>query len=295
LTPYGDMLAQDTFAIFLFHGVLEHPRPGIRNYTAKHLPLDRFEEVLDDLLRRGTPVTMDAVADGGAVPPQAFAVTFDDGFANNLTVAAPALEARGIPATFYVTTGFVDEGGASWIDQIEQALDAAPAPRLSLPFGERTCRDDAERIALLEEIRAYVKSGEGGDPYAFADGVCTQLGAGKLAPDPGLDVKLSWDDVAALHRSELFTVGGHGHTHRVLEHLDDAALAREVDVSLRLLSDHLGEPVNHYSYPEGLAGCYSERVINVLRTRGIVCAPTAEPGVNSPGDDAFRLKRIAVV
>ncbi|HVN59792.1 MAG TPA: polysaccharide deacetylase family protein [Gaiellaceae bacterium] len=295
MTSYGDMLARDTFAIFLFHGVLEHPRAGIRNYTAKHLPLDRFEEVLDDLVRRGTPVTMDAVAAGGPLAPEAFAITFDDGFANNRTAAVPALEARGVPATFYVTSGFVNEGGASWIDQIEQALETAPAPRLSLPFGERSCRNDTEKIALLEEIRAHVKSGEGGDPYAFAEDVRTQLGTGEMPEDPALDAKLTWDDIVALHRSDLFTVGGHGHTHRVLEHLDDAALEREVDLSLELLSGHLGESITHYSYPEGLAGCYSERVIDLLRSRGIVCAPTAEPGVNSPGGDVFRLKRITVI
>ena len=120
-----------------------------------------------------------------------------------------------------MTSGFVDEGGASWIDEIEQALEAAPAPRLSLPFGERTCRDDAEKIALLEEIRAYVKSGQGGDPYAFAEDVRLQLGCDELPPDQALDVKLTWDDVVELHSNELFTIGGHGHTHRVLEHLDD--------------------------------------------------------------------------
>jgi hypothetical protein len=65
-------------------------------------------------------------------------------------------------------------------------------------------------------------------------------------------------------------------------------------VSLRLLGDALGEPVRHYSYPEGLAHCYSPAVIAALRERGVVCCPTALPGTNPVGTDLFELRRYLV-
>jgi hypothetical protein len=89
MTTYSQFLSSDTFAIFLFHGVIAQARPGVRNYTAKHLTLERFEAVLDDLAAHGEPVTMDAIAAGEPLPARAFAVTFDDGFRTNATVAAP--------------------------------------------------------------------------------------------------------------------------------------------------------------------------------------------------------------
>jgi hypothetical protein len=58
---------------------------------------------------------------------------------------------------------------------------------------------------------------------------------------------------------------------------------------------NLDVAIEHYSYPEGLANCYSDRVIDLLRRQGIVCAPSAEHGVNRVGDDLFHLKRIMVV
>ena len=106
---------------------------------------------------------------------------------------------------------------------------------------------------------------------------------------------MSWDDVRTLASGEGFTVGGHSHTHRILSHLPPDELRHEVDTSIGMLSDALGDPVRHYSYPEGLEHCYSDEVIEVLRERGIVCAPTAEPGVNRVGDDLFRLRRYFVV
>src|SRR2546422_7333052 len=53
-------------------------------------------------------------AAGGPPPPGLAAITFDDGMRNNHEVALPILQELGIPATVYVTIGFI--GGASpWI------------------------------------------------------------------------------------------------------------------------------------------------------------------------------------
>jgi peptidoglycan/xylan/chitin deacetylase (PgdA/CDA1 family) len=116
-----------------------------------------------------------------------------------------------------------------------------------------------------------------------------------MHPDPGLDQKLTWDQIRRVDAHPRFTVGGHSHTHRVLEFLDDVSLESEVATSLDLLQRHLGRPVRHYSYPEGLEHCYSARVIRVLRAHGVVCAPSAIPGLNRPGSDLFHLRRIPVV
>src|SRR5262249_38259299 len=60
-----------------------------------------------------------------SLPPRAVAITFDDGYTNNLEVAAPILAARGLRATFFITTGFI-EGGQMWNDLIIESLRSAP-------------------------------------------------------------------------------------------------------------------------------------------------------------------------
>ncbi|MBI4615891.1 MAG: polysaccharide deacetylase family protein [Planctomycetes bacterium] len=298
--PWADRLLEDGVAIFLFHGVLSRPRPGVRNYTGKHLVLDEFVRVIEELLASGSPISMPRLAaarKGDRLPPRAFAITFDDGFENNRMVAAPVLAAHGVPATFYVTTGFIESNGASWIDRIEYAVGRVPGAHLSLPSSgiEGAFAGDVEKKDLLDRIRRAVKADRSIDPYAFADEVWRQLRVEEMAPDPELDRKMDWAGVRELAANPLFTIGGHGHTHRILEFLPDEELERELDASFRLLTSNLGRPPEHYSYPEGLAHCYSDRVIAALARRGVVSCPTAEDGTNRPGDDPFRLKRIAVL
>lgn len=296
---YENRLSDAALAIFLFHGVIRSNDCAVRNYTRKHLDVMYFESIVQQLKAHGNPVSMDQVRGyyekGDALPPRGFAITFDDGFENNLTTAAPVLLKHGVPATFYVTTGFVDSNRMGWIDRIEYAFEMRPRGTLRLPWGERSFQTDDERKALLNEIRSRVKRDPGVDCDTFASDVQDQLGVPiTVTSDHPLDQKLRWDQVKVLASEPSFVVAGHSHTHRILEHLPDRELEHEIDTSMRLLQDKAGVRSVHYSYPEGLSFCYSDRVINLLRQRGIRCCPTAEDGVNGPGADLFRLKRIMV-
>jgi peptidoglycan/xylan/chitin deacetylase (PgdA/CDA1 family) len=196
---------------------------------------------------------------------------------------------------FYVTTRFIDEDAASWIDLIEDAIARTERAAIRLPWEARPRALDGvpARIAAVDEVRRTVKARPDLDPLAVAEQLMAEAGTGAFRPHPELDAKLRWHELPALDRDG-FTVGGHSHTHRILAHLGPEQLADELDRSLELLGPALGRPVRHYSYPEGLAHCYSDAVIAALRERGIVCCPTAEPGVNRVGDDLFRLRRIEV-
>jgi peptidoglycan/xylan/chitin deacetylase (PgdA/CDA1 family) len=293
-------LKDDGVVLCLFHGVVPLLSHEVRNYTGKHIALDTFEQCLRDLSSTGHPVSMQEVSDAcrgrGALPPRAFAITFDDGFRNNLTVAAPVLERLAIPAAFYVTTSFIDRGASSWTDLLERAIEQAPAGRVDLPGlgAPKIFATRSEKVELLDDLRMWVKTTPSVDPLAVVEEVQRQLGIHHLESDPDLDDKLTWDDLRGLDRHPLFTVGGHGHTHRILSFLTPEDLEAELAHSIDGLAAQLSHPVTHFSYPEGLRHCYSDEVIAALRARGIVCAPTAEPGINRRCDDPFLLKRITV-
>lgn len=298
---YSQFIEPDRFAIFLFHGVIPSQRHEVRNYTRKHLLLDQFVTVLRELKQAGNPVSMQQIVEassgGMALPPSAFAVTFDDGFANNLEVAAPALTDLDIPATFYVTTGFVGQPTRSWTDLVEAALEQSSAFSLKgwgAAFDGRYT-STREKIALMERVRAHVKSDSSVDSNQFSSELARAMLPVEPDFDDWLDKKLDWDQVKELARNALFNVGGHSHTHRTLAFLPDAEMRQEIDESLTLLRSHLPNPIRHYSYPEGLAHCYSDKVIEALREQQIVCSPSAIHGVNRVGDDLFHLRRIFVV
>lgn len=301
MTPCSAHLREDEYAIFLFHGVISQRRNPIRNYTGKHLARNHFVEILRDLHKHGAPVSMPEVVtahkEGRRLPERAFAVTFDDGFENNYSIAAPILAEMKLPATFYITTGFVDSNSPSWIDMVEFAIERTHSVTLDLPYpglrGHFESRE--EKIGLLDTVRRVVKNDAHLDPYEFAHNLWKQVGVAHMDPDPELDQKMSWRQVRELSQNELFTVGGHGHTHRILGFLPPDQLEREIAISIETMRSHLHKPAQHYSYPEGLENCYSEQVIKVLQGHGIVCSPSAMHGTNRFGDNLFNLRRIQVV
>lgn len=301
MTAWTDYLSKDRLAIFLFHGVTSgERRHTVRNYTRKHLPVREFRQIIHGLKRQGEAISMgDLLSSAGreTLPANAFAITFDDGFRNNYQFAAPVLADLDVPATFYVTTDFIENNTGSWIDRIEFAVEATPTVRLSIPWLslQGSWSTPAEKIALLDRLRSTVKSSRDIDPERVAAAIWEQTGISEIEPDAELDQKLSWDEAATLASEPLFTVGGHSHTHPILEFLDDRRLEAEVKQSVSLLTRHLSQPVEHYSYPEGQPHCYSERVIACLKENGVRCCPTAEHGTNDAATDLFRLKRIAVI
>ena len=295
-----DRLQDEAVTIYLLHGVVSESRHRVRNYTHKHICAAQFDQLLADLLNAGSPVSMadivDATLSHRTLPSRAFAMTFDDGFENNYSVAAPILKRYGVPATFYVTTNFIDHNQLSWIDEIEYAVENVDVVCSAQPFATATdtFRTVEEKQELLDGIRRYVKGHPSLDPYAFAEEFRRGLGVGPPIPDPSLDQKLTWDQIRELQRDSLFTIGGHGVTHRILTHLDVAELESEVRTSIERLHRETNHVPVLYSYPEGLAHCYSDEVIKCLKENGILSCPTAEDGINVVGDDLFRLKRIMV-
>jgi peptidoglycan/xylan/chitin deacetylase (PgdA/CDA1 family) len=302
MMDYASRLRDDRFVIFLFHGVIDRQIDPVRNYTRKHLEAAYFVDRLRSLLDAGGhPVSLNEVLDshqaGEDLPPKSFAITFDDGFLNNLTVAAPVLADLAIPATFYITSDFIDSNRMSWVDRIEWAVAASAPAGLRFPWGGGATFSSAEdKRLVMTEIRRRAKTEPGLDLDALASDLQHQLGFPETwAADGPLDSKMTWRQVAQLYADPLFEVGGHSHSHGILALMDEAALDRELDLSLSLLREHAGIGPRHYSYPEGLAHCFSDQVIAKLKERGVVICPTAIDGDNDHGTDLFHLRRIMAV
>jgi peptidoglycan/xylan/chitin deacetylase (PgdA/CDA1 family) len=288
-------------AIFLFHGVVEGCDCTVRNYTRKHLLKNEFARLIKSLARTGAPTSMENVirhiGDREPFPPRSFAVTFDDGFENNLLVAAPILADCGVPATFYVTTDFVERNTMSWIDRIELCFELASPGRVRLPWAKEPCRfrSAQDRIRILNDIRAHVKTDCTINREAMIGDLFNQCRVAEIRSGDGpLDRKLTWGQVRELNANPLFTIGGHSHTHATLSQLTRDDLYAEVATSIHLLRARAGIEPRHYSYPEGLDYCYSPQVISLLRTFGVRCCPTAIDGLNDERTDLFHLKRIMV-
>lgn len=116
---------------------------------------------------------------------------------------------------------------------------------------------------------------------------------GKPAPwimRPGLPhlPLMGWAELAELG-AHGFDIQSHSCTHPFLTSLPAEELEREVTASRREIEQRLGRPADLFCYPYG---DLDDRVIDVLRRHGCRGAVTLEFGVNRPGSDPLRLRRV---
>ncbi|MDP6239320.1 MAG: polysaccharide deacetylase family protein [Alphaproteobacteria bacterium] len=280
--------ASPTYTVLLYHGVRgdDLALEG-RNSSGKHISAARFECQMAYLAKHHDVVRISDIAAAyrgeATLPDGAVAVTFDDGFLNNRTEAWPILESLGIPATFYLTTGFIGTGRMIWSDVLEANLLGARVTSLSLDWpgdGTRTwsVSDSAERIAAFTEIKALCKAA----PNEVKDDVIARVAAicdADVAPDHPLYAFMSWDDIREMNTSPLVDFGAHTVDHVSLAKVSADEMARQIDISVAAVREHLGA-CSLFSYPEGQKDDYNAEVVAHLRAASFDHAPSAIDGDN---------------
>ena len=218
-----------------------------------------------------------------SLPSRAACITFDGGYAEHAEVALPLLQRYGLPATFFIASGFLD-GGYSWSDAVIELVRNAPGPRLNLARGGFGSYD----VGCTERRRAVI------------DLLLSALAT--LAPVERLErvrlmarrtsaTMLSSDQLIALHRAGM-GIGGHTVNQAPLASLSNAEARAEIANGRARLEDLIQAPVRLFSYPSGKPGRdFEKRHGNMLRSAGFDAAVTSAAGAARPDTDPYELPR----
>ena len=257
---------------------------------------DHFAAQLDVLAREADVLPLDDFEDrrrAGTLPRRATAITFDDGYADNLFAAAPALQRAGLPATVFVTTGMTGADREFWWDDIERIAFSEtqlppPVPGLALPW---TAADGAPRPSGAWRVL----SGEALTPRhrLYRE---LFLAVRALAPavrETQVAALRAWAGVPesarpshrTMTRAELLTLaaipevslGAHTLTHPVLKALPPREQHRELAGSGAHLREWLGYPVRAVAYPFGTVHDVSADTWRAARDAGFDYALVNEP------------------
>ncbi len=223
-------------------------------------------------------------------------VTFDDGYRDNFELAFPVLRDQKVPATFFITTSFLDEGVLAWWDEIAwmirrstvSVLPAGPwtAEPLSLAAGEK-----AGTIKAL--LRTY-KRLRGVHCAAYMTWLAQATGSGRCPPEEARKVWMTWDMVREMRHGGM-AIGGHTVNHPVLSRLSAAEQAAEIQGCAQRLRDELGEPMRWFAYPVGARDAFNADTRQALADVGVEFAFSYYGGYNRPGTwDRTDMRRIAV-
>lgn len=269
--------------ILCYHSVIDGSEPRwARLSGGLHLPLAQFRQQLEFLARRYRVISLEtAVADlsaGRRLAARSVVLTFDDGYANNLHIAAPLLAEYGFAATIFLATDYIGRSLFWWDDLCmrlcahERLGRAAVVTRAALAHGQSLLR-----AATLEE-RGHMLNAWGSDP--------------------GRDDALrpaTWDECRTAPANIHF--GGHGAAHRLLDAIPREDARAELDHCQRALRTELGPRATPlFCYP---AGQWTDDVRASLPAAGFTAAVTASPDRHgqrlvSSTDDLTLLPRIGV-
>jgi peptidoglycan/xylan/chitin deacetylase (PgdA/CDA1 family) len=257
-----------------------------------------FEERLDRLLRTGYPVLPLGEAlerlRQGTLPPAAVAITIDDGWYGTLCEMAPALAQRGLPATLYLATYYVEKQTQVFNVAAAYALWKTRSGTLDLGRVDPTLdglfnlADPERRSLVLERLRTLA---DGLDSAGGRQDLLERL-YGVL----GLDFErvrtqrmftfMSPGEAATLP-SQGVELQLHTHRHRFPSR-DPEALADEIHANRAALGKVAVGPFRHLCYPSGE---YNRSAFAQLDALGIVSATTTLPGMNDAGTPRFELRR----
>jgi peptidoglycan/xylan/chitin deacetylase (PgdA/CDA1 family) len=221
-------------------------------------------------------------------------ITFDDGYRDNLTHAAPVLRELGMPATLFATSGFID-GVIPWWDRVAWILNQSRRGTIALDRPERvTLSLDDRPKALTTLIEAYIRAG-----WAASDADLNHLAERAEVDESAMrpearQLFLDWDQLRTLHDAG-WSIGAHTVTHRRLTSLDEKEQRHELIASKTRLEHILGCAISTLAYPFGGTDAFDEVTRRVARDAGYRAAFALRPALVRPGPiDAWAIPRLNV-
>ena len=273
-------------AILMLHSVSPAPQPAF----APNGGLRVTPEFLDRTIRLVRSEGYDTVSLDEAhrrlsapnTPKPFVSFTLDDGYRDNLEHAYPVFQRHNVPFCIYVPTSFADGHADLWWTKLEMALAAGRTLRLELNGLTRVlqCSNVAQQYRAWDAIYWNLRTLDEQAMRAAVQGLCDQAGV----DTGGLAAReiMTWDEVTALARDPLCTIGAHTVNHTAVAKLPEAQAREEMLRSKIGLEERLGKPVRHFSYPYGSEADAGPRDFALTSGLGFATAVTTRKGLLFP-------------
>jgi peptidoglycan/xylan/chitin deacetylase (PgdA/CDA1 family) len=270
-----------------------------------------FAEQMETLACDWTPLSLGELVEGldaRRLPERAVSVTFDDGYADNLDVAAPILLEHGIPATLFVAPELVERGGPPWWDELATLLLEPSQVPATLTLS--SVHGDGWTIPPVgtEEQKGTV----GAQPWEAKSGTrlrafyevwltlraldaprredaLDEIAEWADTPRPSERALLTWDQLREFAGLPGFGIGAHTLTHPVLPSCSLEDARAEIAGSFGQLRAHLHVDVEQFAYP---FGAWNKGVARLVADLGFRAAYTTEGGPISWSSSTHALPRV---
>jgi peptidoglycan/xylan/chitin deacetylase (PgdA/CDA1 family) len=284
----------------------------------------RFAEHLNVLARTYRVLSLNALAEWsegcGDYAGHAVAVTFDDGYRDNLVNAKPLLEQYHIPATVFVSTSNLDQSREFWWDELERILlwpstvphtlrvrvdgawhewnlnqAAHYEEQEFIHYSTWTVthkQDPTPRQRVYRELCRLLRPRQTDEREQVLEEIRTWAGASRTIRDSHRC--LSPDEVDRLGAGNVVEIGAHTVSHPMLSGLSAAKQEMEIGDSKTQLEAIIKRPVTSFAYPYGSLDDYTPETKRLVRAAGFASACSNVPGPVTRWSDRYQLPRFIV-
>jgi peptidoglycan/xylan/chitin deacetylase (PgdA/CDA1 family) len=289
----------------MYHRVSGGPDPPASLLSIQQgVPVHLFQQHLRVLRWFGPLLTLDDAFSrlrGACGPVRTFvALTFDDGYRDNVTVALPALRANGAKATFFPVVRTASGGRPLWWDELTTILSEGHwggASHDSVLASVRKMGQGPPNGELGPDIRKDEVAALLCDWYlelpnehreASLDALASRLKVPRRRRDAH-QLYATWHELQST--IETCEIGGHTCDHLVLT-CEDSSLARsQISDCRTMLESELGKSVSSFAYPNGR---HNAAIRSLTAEAGYRLAVTVQAGVNYRETDPYALRRVPI-
>lgn len=280
----------------MYHGVTDQPIP-----VWTQVQKDEFEAQMQYISENYHPISLptavEHLIEKKPLPPHSIAVTFDDGFKNNFTIAYPILKKYNIPATIFITTSLIkrtgDFEGFIWTDYIQSLLLETANEFVEFDGKRLSLTNQMDRIKAKKIISDYLKQSLSDEKYEYIQTLKKKLNVKNLCGRNNIFHGLSWDEIKQMDSENLITFGGHTVNHHILSRISSDDIEREIIDGKKSLAEQINKPVTLFAYPNGQPEDFNDVAVKIASENFDAACSTIE-GLSGQDDDIYRLKRIPV-
>ncbi|MDF1530414.1 MAG: polysaccharide deacetylase family protein, partial [Sedimenticola sp.] len=216
------------------------------------------------------------------------AITFDDGYADNAMVALPILKKYKLPATFFIATGFLDNG-RMWNDTVYETIRRLTTGEHDLSFiglGKYKINTWQDRVFCAQEVVSSLKHLPHAERCYKAE--CLASIATSDLPN---NLMMTSDQIRAMVKAGM-EIGGHTVTHPILANLTVDEASQEIKKGAQQLEQITGKRVRLFAYPNGKPGKdYRSEHVKIVRDLGFEGAVSTSWGVSDQHTNIHELRR----
>jgi peptidoglycan/xylan/chitin deacetylase (PgdA/CDA1 family) len=235
----------------------------------------------------------DSLQNGEPLPPNAVAITIDDGYRDAYEIAFPLLKEFGFSATLFAVTDFLNQKCWLWTDLMRYVLLNTRNETIKIEFDngdtvEARLTDQLQRLETAGRLNSRLKR----MPNARKNSKILEIGnslAVEIPPLPTAEyAPMEWDEAREMDGNNL-KIESHTVTHPILTNIDPAELDYELQASKSALENALSKKIEHFCYPNGT---FDEAVQKSVEKAGYRLAVTTRYGFNDGQAHRFLLNRI---